>query len=64
MNDIMDDGYVIPQVDGDNDFFDADGDLVPHLGSLSPSIQSPKITDDSTYGVKIKVSLSVSSVLK
>ena len=63
MNDIMDDGYVIPQVDGDNDFFDADGDLVSHISSLSPSTQSQKITDDSTAGVKIKVILSLSYVL-
>ena len=59
----MDDGYVIPQVDGDNDFFDDDADLVPHLGSLSPSTQSTKITDDSTSGEKMKVILSLSSVL-
>ena len=60
----MDNGHVIPQFDGGLDFFDDDADLIPHLGNLSPSTQSPKITDDSTYGVKIKVSLSVSSVLK
>ena len=60
MNGIMDDGYVIPQVDGGNDFCDDDADLVPHLVSLSPSTQSPKITDDSTSGVKIKVILSLS----
>ena len=63
MNGIMEDGYVSPQVDGDNDFFDADGDLVPRLGRLSPSTQSPKITDDSTSGVKMKVILSLSYVI-
>ena len=62
-NDLMDDGHVIPQFDGGNDFFDDDADLIPHLGNLSPSTQSPKINDDSTSVVKIKVILSLYYVL-
>ena len=53
---------MVPQDDGDIDFFgdDDDTDLAHQLGSLSLSTQSPKIADDPTSAEKIKVILSLS----